>query len=70
MATNESATQICQDTLKESFQNILIGFNNDIREHEYLLGTMDDKPNKYTCDQCGLITDSKGKLKAHLYDEH
>ena len=56
--------------LKESFQNILIGFENDMRAHLYLLETMKEPTNKFKCDQCAIATHSKGKLRMHEYEMH
>ena len=56
--------------LKESFQNILIGFENDLRAHLYLLETMEEPTNKFKCDQCAFATHSKGKLRVHEYEMH
>jgi hypothetical protein len=48
--------------LKETFQNILIGFENNMRAHLYLLETMEDPTNNFKCDQCAFTTHSKGEF--------
>ena len=55
--------------LKESNQNIILGFKNDIIHHRVVLEAMDEL-NKKVCTMCEFKTNSKGELKIHEQEQH
>ena len=55
--------------LKESNQNIILGFKNDMFHHVVLLKALGEL-NKVICSFCDFKTNSKGELKMHEHDKH
>ena len=56
--------------LKESTENIIIGFKSDIRSYVYILETMGEELNIIICEKCDFKTNSKGELKLHENEMH
>ena len=56
--------------LKETNQDIILGFKNDIGNYVYLLETMGDDVNQIICDKCAFKCNSKGELKMHEKEIH
>ena len=55
---------------KESKENIIIGFKNDIEEHIKFLNEMEEKLKEIKCDQFSFMTHSFGHLQIHVYSTH
>ena len=56
--------------LKETKENIVLGYQNDVREHLEILKAMEDNLFSIKCDQCNFKTHSKGLLRIHMYSMH
>ena len=56
--------------LKESKENIIIGFNNDVKDHIAILTELQENLNNVRCDQCDFTTHSLGLLKIHVCGTH
>ena len=56
--------------LKENVESIIIGFKSDATHHVYLLETMGENVDKFTCDKCDFKTHSKGNFTIHKSDSH
>ena len=57
-------------SLKESPENIFLGFKNDLIEHVNLLKSMEDDVKLIRCKDCEFETYSKGLLEIHKNDNH
>ena len=55
--------------IKESNQNIILGFKNDAFHHVKLLEALGEL-NKIVCRSCDYKTNSKGELKIHEHENH
>ena len=56
--------------IKETYENIIIGFRTDIQSYIELLATMDESPAIKKCKVCVFEVNSKGKLQIHMGDIH
>ena len=56
--------------IKETKDNIIIGFNNDVNEHLEVIKAMGDNIYGLTCSKCEFKTHSKGLLMMHTYSNH
>ena len=56
--------------LKETFQNLVLGFQCDVREHIELLNSMSETSENFKCDTCEYKTCSKGRLEVHRNEYH
>ena len=56
--------------LKETKDNIIIGFNNDVNEHLEIIKAMGDDMYGLNCVKCEFKTHSKGLLMMHSYSLH
>ena len=56
--------------IKESNENIIIGFKTDFQSFCELLETMDEEPTTIKCNECEFKTKSKGELQIHINDLH
>ena len=56
--------------LKENVESIICGFKADTIHHAYLLETMGENVDKFTCDKCEFKTHSKGNFTIHNSDLH
>ena len=55
--------------IKETIQNIILGFKNDMFHHLVLLEALGEL-NKITCTSCNYKTNSKGELEMHEQERH
>ena len=55
--------------LKEFTENIILGFENDVKEHVNLLKSMEDEV-KTLCNDCEFKTHTKCKLQIHRNGNH
>ena len=55
--------------IKETNQNIILGFKNDVFHHLKLLEALGEL-DKITCGVCNYKTNSKGELKLHEHERH
>ena len=56
--------------LKETFQNIVLGFEFDLERHIQVLTAMGEDINTKKCDECEYKTSSDGKLQMHRTNNH
>ena len=56
--------------IKESNENIILGFKSDFQSYCELLETMDEEPEEVKCKECEFKITSRGKLQIHMNETH
>ena len=56
--------------LKETFQNMLLGYEIDLQKHIEVLQAMDEDIYTTKCDKCEFKASGEGKLEMHMNNNH
>ena len=56
--------------IKETNENVIIGFRNDVSDHLEISKAMEDDHQKIKCEKCVIKTHNKGLLMIHVYSMH
>ena len=56
--------------IKQTFQNVVLGFKCDVRSHVVVLKSMDEPTDTLKCDSCEFKTCSFGEMEVHRKDHH
>ena len=56
--------------IKQTFQNLVLGYESDLRDHIEVLKPMEESIDTIKCDECDHKTCSEGKLEMHKNECH
>ena len=56
--------------LKDSFQNLVLGYEIDLKKHIEVLQAMGEEIYIINCDECEFKASSEGKLEMHMNNKH
>ena len=56
---------VINPNIKDSKQNIILGYEIDMQKHRSVLEHMDEGHEKFNCEPCSFKTHSEGKLVMH-----
>ena len=57
-------------SIKTTFQNLVLGYECDIKSHIEVLKPMDEPIDTIKCSECDYKTCSEGKLEMHKVEHH
>ena len=56
--------------LKDSFQNLVLGYEIDLKKHIEVLQAMGEETHTSKCDKCEFKASGEGKLEMHKNNNH